>query len=222
VEQVLSDLVLWLEGVRPLWVYVAVLLVSYLENVVPPIPGDLLIVFVGYLVGVGQVGFVPTLALAALGGLLGFMTMFWVGWRVGPVLLDTRRMRWVPKRGARRALGWLARYGYGVVAVNRFLSGGRSVIALMAGAARMHPSLTALWSGVSSLLWCALLIYAGYVLGDQWEVVGRYLQLYGQWVMGGLILGAAGWFALRWCRRQRDRRRTGEDLPKGPSAPSAH
>jgi len=222
VGETLAEIVLWLEGLRPVWVYVAVLLISYAENVVPPIPGDLLIVFAGYLAGVGPVGFWPVLALAALGGAAGFMTMFWVGWRVGPALLDAERMRWIPKAAARRALGWLARYGYVVVAANRFLSGGRAVISLMAGAARMRPLPTGVWATVSSALWCALLVYAGYVLGDQWETVGGYLRVYGQWVTGALLVGLVVWLAARWRGRLRERRRTGEDLPPASHGPSAH
>jgi hypothetical protein len=92
-----------METLAPIWIYVTVLLVAYLENVVPPIPGDMVIVFAGYLVGLGVVGFGPVLIMASLGGVLGFLTMYLIGWIAGPAVFDTERARWIPKRGA---LGW--------------------------------------------------------------------------------------------------------------------
>ncbi len=206
----LGDIVAWMEGLAPTWVYVTVFAVAYLENVIPPIPGDMVVVFGGYLVGLGTVELVPVIVLATVAGALGFMTMFAIGRWVGEAALDPERLRWVPKRGARLAQRWLRRYGLGVVAANRFLSGARSVISLMAGAAEMRPVPVALWATVSAAVWCSLIAYAGFAVGDNWGVVGHYLALYGRWAMGLLVAGFAGWFGFRaWQRR--GERRSGEE-----------
>lgn len=198
----LAEVVAWMSGVSPLWIYATVFAIAYLENVVPPIPGDMVIVFGGYLAGLGVVGFVPTAVLATAGGALGFMTMYAIGWRFGLAVEDPERLRWIPKPASDRARRWIRRYGYGVVAVNRFLSGVRSVIALSVGAARMDPAQTALWATVSSGLWCSLIAGMGYVVGENWAVIGEWLRLYGLWVSGVLTVVAAG-ALLRWAWRRR-------------------
>ncbi len=210
-----------METLAPLWIYATVLLIAYLENVVPPIPGDMVIVFAGYLVGLGIVGFAPVLVLSSLGGVLGFLTMYFVGWMAGPAVFDTDRARWIPKRGALRARSWLLRHGFAVVAANRFLSGVRSVIALSVGAVRMPLPATALWATVSSTAWCLLIILLGYVLGDQWPIIGEYLRLYGQWVTGVLIGGGVAYLLVKaWLGRRA--RRTNEDPADGRGEPLQH
>ncbi len=135
-----GDIVSWMEGLSAGWIYATIFVIAYLENVIPPIPGDMVVVFGGYLAGLGRVELVPVVVLATVAGALGFMSMYAVGRKVGEAVLDPDRMRWIPKQAAWKVRGWLQRYGYGVVAANRFLSGARSVISLMVGVARLRPA----------------------------------------------------------------------------------
>jgi len=212
VEALLGDIAAWMAELPAGWVYVTVFVVAYLENVIPPIPGDMVVVFGGYLVGIGAVAFVPTALLATVGGAFGFMTMYAVGWRIGLAVEDPDRLRWIPRTASDRVRGWVHRYGYGVVAGNRFLSGARSVISLTVGAARMDPAQTAVWATVSSALWCVLLVALGYMVGDNWAEIGEWLRIYGLWVGSGLGLAALA-AAVRWAWR----RRSGEDPAGGDS-----
>jgi membrane protein DedA with SNARE-associated domain len=207
----LNDLVQWMGALPVLWLYLTLLVVAYGENVVPPIPGDLLIVFGGYLVGLGQLDFTLVVLLATAGGALGFMTMYVLGYRMGQALLDPHRFRWLPRRYMEPARRWLGRWGFGVVAANRFLAGLRSVIALSVGMAHMPPGRTALWATVSALAWTTLLTWAGSKLGQNWEVVQEYLQNYGTIILVLAGLGVA--FRLGWWWYRRPKRR--------PSPPEA-
>lgn len=219
-SEVLNDIVAWMEGLSAFWIYVTVFVVAYLENVVPPIPGDMVVVFGGYLVGIGRVEYVPVVLLATIAGALGFMTMYAVGRVVGVAVLDPHRMRWIPKRTAWRVRAWLRRWGYGVVAANRFLSGARSVIALMAGAAEMRRGLTALWATVSAVVWTGLIAYLGVVVGDNWEVIGEWLKRYSRWVTAALVLGLVLYVGVGAWRRRRESQRNGEDPERGVSGRS--
>lgn len=217
-----ADFIAWMDQLPPGWIYATIFAVAYLENVVPPIPGDMVIVFGGYLVGLGIVHLIPVVALAALGGTLGFMTMYAVGWQVGGAVFDARRLRWIPKRPAWRARAWLLRYGYFVVAANRFLSGLRSVIALSAGAAHMHPVPTAACAAFSALVYTALIAYLGSVMGERWPEIVRFIQLYGQWLLGTSITLLASYLVYRLWRGRREARRSGEDPKGGPAPPRRH
>lgn len=178
----------WMQTVAPIWVYAVLLFVAYLENVVPPIPGDIIVVFGGYLAGVGHVSFGLVVLVCSIGGLAGFMTVFAVGYRFGDAAMDRDRLRWLPKRRIYRARQWLHRWGYMLVGANRFLSGLRSVISLTVGAAHMNPLKTALFAGLSSVLWTLLITYAGLVLGENWALVGDYLHRYGRFVLLSILI----------------------------------
>ncbi|CAM3379842.1 DedA family protein [Rhodothermus bifroesti] len=198
----LTDLTQWALHVSPFWVYIALLLIAYGENVVPPIPGDLFVVFCGYLAGRGILDLGWVVFLSTVGGAAGFMTMYALGYRIGKAVLDPHRLRWLPKHRIAQVQHWMQRWGYGIVAANRFLSGARSVISLTVGMAHMHPTKTALWASFSALVWTALIAYVGYAVGENWPVVQTYLRLYGWAVLGLLGLLALMVGIRRWLRRQ--------------------
>jgi membrane protein DedA with SNARE-associated domain len=199
----LADLTQWALHVSPLWVYVALFLIAYGENVVPPIPGDLFVVFCGYLAGRGVLDLAWVVILSTVGGAGGFMTMYALGYRIGKAVLDPNRLRWLPKRRIYQVQRWMQRWGYGIVAANRFLSGTRSVISLTVGMAHMHPGKTALLATLSALVWTLLIAYLGYAIGENWPIVQEYLRLYGWIVLGILFAVALGVGIRRWLKRQR-------------------
>ncbi|MFB6247944.1 MAG: DedA family protein [Salinibacter sp.] len=209
-----SNFFAWMQGLPPLWAYLTLLIIAYGENVAPPIPGDMVVVFGGYLAGLGQLHLGVVVALSTAGGALGFMTMFALGYRLGERILNPDRLPWLPRDGVEQARRWIHRYGYGVVAANRFLSGARSVISLTAGIARMDPWRAFLWCTVSALVWTGLISYAGYAVGDNWGLVVTYLRAYGRGILTLLLLGAAG-LLVRWYWR-REARPADEASPSPP------
>lgn len=197
----------WLASVPPLYAYLAILLIAWGENVVPPIPGDMVVVFAGYLVGLDRLDFVSVVLLSTLGGVAGFMTMYAIGRRVGEAVLDPHRLRWLPKHYIFKAGNWLQRYGFGVVAANRFLSGARSVISLTVGMVRMSVWKTTLMSTLSALIWTSLLTYAGFIVGDNWRVVGDYLKIYGKFMAVVVLAVILAVLLVRYRKKQLERRR---------------
>ena len=175
----LADAVEWMSGMPPLAVYATILSVAYLENVIPPIPGDMLVVFGGYMAGLGLLNPWLVILLATIGGSAGFMTMYLIGHRVGTGLLEENRYRWLPKKRILSVRKHLKRWGYSLIAANRFLSGLRSVISLTVGMSHMPATRTLLWSTVSALVWTTVITGAGIFVGENWMVVGEYLRTYG-------------------------------------------
>lgn len=187
----LIDIVEWMTTLPPIWAYGIILGIAWLENVVPPIPGDMVVVFGGYMAGLGLLNTPTVILLATIGGTLGFMSMYAIGHRVGVGLLDPDQYKWLPKKRIMKVRDRLQQHGFGLVAANRFLSGLRSVISLTVGMAHMHAGKTWLWSAISSLAWCVLLTVAGVVVGENWEIVSTYLQAW-----GGVILGLMALFVI--------------------------
>jgi len=180
---VLLDIVDWMASLPPIWAYGIVLGISWLENVVPPIPGDMVVVFGGYMAGLGLLNAPVVVGLSTIGGTLGFMSMYAIGHRLGVGLLDPDRFKWLPKKRIGRVRDKLQKQGFAIVAANRFLSGLRSVISLTVGMAHMDVARTWIWSAVSSLAWCTLLTVSGVIVGENWEVVSGYLQAWGGFII---------------------------------------
>jgi membrane protein DedA with SNARE-associated domain len=198
----------WMQGLPPLGVYAVAFAVSWGEYVFPPLPADVALVLIGSLVALGVVGLVPVFAVALVGSVLGFMTMYALGRRLGPAIHDPTRLRWIPRGPVRAVDAWMARWGVGVVAANRFLSGGRAVIGLVVGASGLRPGPAAFWAAVSAFLWNSLVLGGGYALGSEWERVVDFLRLYGK-VVTGVIAAVALVLAVRWWTRRRTAAPTG-------------
>lgn len=201
-ERLVSELVAQLGSLSPMWAYAALAASAFLENVVPPVPGDTVVVFCAYLVGRGSLSWLPVYAATCLGGTAGFMVMYYLGRSRGRAFARGRKgALFSPQRLARVEV-WLDRYGVWLVLANRFLSGVRSVIALGAGIGGMGWRPVAAMGLLSMALWNAGLLYAGSLVGRNWEQVTRLLAQYSHGVTATAIALAAA-LVLRWWRRSR-------------------
>lgn len=193
----------------PLWlVYVIFFGIAYLENVIPPVPGDVLVAFAGYLAADGLLRIDVALAGTTLASVAGFMTMYVLGARVGDGINLERDRYWIFRfigfEYMDRARRWMRRTGPAIILTNRFLAGTRSVIALMAGVSHVPARLAVVYSLASSFLWNGLLLAGGWMVRENWERIGGYLNTY-----GGLVLAGVALFAV-W-RVMRHRRAMGVD-----------
>jgi len=179
----METLVTFLESVGPLWVYCAIFIIAYIENIFPPSPSDVLIVAGGYLVGIGHIGFWETLLIATAGSTIGFMTMYKIGDWFGVKIIETGRMKFLPLDSIHKVEAWFRRYGYWLIIINRFLSGTRAIVGFFAGMSEVKFWPTVILCFFSALLWNGLLIYAGMLLGENWDSIGLYLSAYSQIVI---------------------------------------
>lgn len=186
-EQFTQELIQWIQGQPPLSIYMVFFLVAYIENVVPPIPGDVLVAFGGYLAAESVIGLMPVFVLTTIASVIGFMTMYWLGSHWGAQIEKQKErfwmMRFIPLKYMNKVREWMGQWGLGVVMANRFLAGTRSVISLTAGISHTAVWGTILSSTISSLLWNAILLGFGWIVHENWQVIGEYLSIYGRIIL---------------------------------------
>ncbi|MFK7844969.1 MAG: DedA family protein [Rhodothermales bacterium] len=196
------DIFSWVASLPPLWAYVVIFTIAYGENVLPPIPGDMVVVFGGYLAGIGTVNFFVVWGLSTLGGALGFMSMYAIGYRMGTAVYDPARFRWLPKKQMEKVRTWMEKWGFWVVVTNRFLSGARSVISLTVGMAKKNVYQTSALSTISAFVWTGLIAYGGYAVGENWQVVGEYIRAWGILIVALMGVGLLVWFGRRVLKKK--------------------
>lgn len=162
----------------PFWIYVSLFAFAYIENVFPPSPSDLVVVIGGSLVGTGTLSFIPTLIITTIGSVLGFMTLFFIGWMLDKKVIKSGKLKFISVEAVLKVETWFKKYGYWVIAINRFLPGTRSVVSFFAGMSRLDIKKTVLLSTLSAFIWNFLIIYLGMLFGENVEVVDRYLETY--------------------------------------------
>lgn len=188
----MHDFILSLQTLSPALVLCAVFAVAFIENIFPPSPSDVVIVFSGSLIAIGRVGFVETLLVATAGSTLGFILMYKIGDWFGASILEKGKISFIPVESVRKVDEWFRKYGYGIIIANRFLAGTRAVVSFFAGMAEINLLVTTALCFISALAWNAILIAGGYALGNNWERIGFYLSTYSQVVTGIVVLAAIG------------------------------
>ena len=196
-----ESLIAELSGIDPIWAYCILLLSAFLENLIPPVPGDTVVVFSAYLVGRGTLGLWPVFLMTWIGGTAGFLGMYYLGYSRGRAFFTSRGGRFFSLEGLAKAEFWLQRYGVILLLGNRFLSGIRSVIAIGAGLGGMKWMTVAVCGAISMAVWNGLLLYAGLVVGQNWGQVTGLLKQYNRVLLGLLLLLAVVLLWRWWAKR---------------------
>ena len=183
----------------PAWlVFLTVFLASYIENIFPPIPGDTILIFGAYLVGRGDLSFSMAMVTTLLGSVLGFMTLYVVGFKYGRGFMYSKQQTWFSANSLERVEKLFDKWGYGVVLINRFLAGLRSVVGLFSGIGRLNIWKVVLFSTISSIMWNGTLIWLGSSIGENWEQIGIYLKRYNLVVTIIIVSVIAGFLIHRY------------------------
>ena len=152
---------------------------AYTENVLPPIPGDTVVVLGAYLVSTGQLGFWGVYLSTTIGSVAGFVTMYYIGRKFGRSFIYKKsRSKIFKEADIRKTEIWFGKWGYWVIVANRFLSGTRSVISLFSGLFHLNVLLVVALSIVSAAIWNGLLLFAGMTVGENWEIIINAVSQY--------------------------------------------
>jgi membrane protein DedA with SNARE-associated domain len=147
-----------------------------LENVFPPIPSEVVLPVAGYVASQGRMSLLWALVGATAGAVLGAMLLYGLGVWLG----RERLRRWLERiplmevADLDRAESWFDRHGGAAVLIGRCVPVVRSLVSIPAGLERMPVPRFLLYTLIGSTVWNTGLVVAGYVLGSQWEDVGRY------------------------------------------------
>lgn len=185
-------------------------LLNVADTFFPPIPSEVFLPVAGYLASQDELGLFAAWTGATAGSLVGALLLYAVGRRLGRDRVDRilSRIPLVTGDELDAAQDWFVRHGTASVLFGRLVPGVRSLVSFPAGTTEMpvgrFSALTLLGSGV----WNAVLIGAGWVLGERW---GRVEQ-YSSWIDLALVASAALLLArFVWTHRGR----IGSDVDEG-------
>ncbi|MBI2794103.1 MAG: DedA family protein [Ignavibacteria bacterium] len=197
----LESIIQTLSELPPAGIFIVTFLVAYIENLFPPSPSDLVLVFIGTLVGIGTVAFLPTAVAATFGSVAGFATAYWIGRKYGRTIIEKGWVPFITISLLEKVYRWFEKYHGLIIIGNRFLAGTRAVISFAAGITRLPFPRTAFYSALGAFAWNSLLIWMGMQVGTRWREIDKILSAYG-WVATGLIVTIMIIFIIRKRRRR--------------------
>ncbi len=196
----------WVEYLIEAFGALGVALLMTLENLFPPIPSEFILPFAGFLVGRGELGFLPALVASTAGSLSGALILYALGrWGGRNLILRYGRFLRVKEADLDRAEGWFDKYDQWVVLFGRMVPGVRSVVSIPAGMLRMPFLQFVLLTTAGSAAWNALLLGAGWYLGENWQQIQGIVGSVSNFVLI-LVAVALVCAAIWWWRRRRSYR----------------
>jgi len=187
----------------PVWIYITLFFFAFIENVFPPSPSDVLLVVGGTLIGTGAINFIFALSFATLGSITGFMLMFYIGSTVDKKLIHSGRFKHIPVNSIDKVEKWFRKYGYFIIIANRFMPGTRAVISFFAGISNLEPKKTTLLCFVSALIWNAIMLYLGFIFGNNVSKVDEYLTTYTNIVIALTVAIVLFFFVTMFIRKRK-------------------
>ncbi|GAB7188096.1 hypothetical protein ATKI12_7927 [Kitasatospora sp. Ki12] len=182
-----------------------------LENLFPPLPSEVILPLTGFAAGQGVISLASALTWTTLGSVLGAVVLYWFGALFGRERMHAiwARLPLVKVSDLERTEAWFARHGTKAVLLGRMVPIFRSLISVPAGVQRMPLPAFVMLTTLGSLVWNGVLVMAGFLLGDRWDVVETYVGLLSKVVLALVVLAATGYVAVRWRGRGRNGGRSG-------------
>ena len=207
----LSSLTASVEHLVEHWGYAGIVAAMVLENVIPPIPSEVIMPLAGFYVGQGKLNFLLVVLAGLLGTVVGALP--WYG--IGRLVNEERLRRWLEHHGRwvgvtsdelDRSRVWFQRHGVAVVFWGRLIPAIRTLISVPAGVEMMPFGPFLFWTTAGSLIWNLALTAAGWALGSHWDQVLLWVKPV-EGIINKLIALALftvlAWLGLRiWRRRQ--------------------
>ena len=208
--------------------YIGVMIAMAIESAMIPLPSELILPYAGFLVwDRSQIeplthspwSFWIVVIAATIGNTIGSLIAYAIGaWGGRPFLERYGRYLLIRQHEIELAERFFEKYGAATAFFSRLLPIVRTFISFPAGVARMNLPKFIVYSTAGAFLWSTLLVYAGTVLGANWEDIRHALQPFDLLIalaVAALIIGFVWWRV----GMPGKPRRAESDPPGSPPAP---
>jgi len=176
-----------------------------LENVVLPLPSELIMPMAGYAVSRGRITLLQVTLYGTIGSVIGALPLYYGARLLGQDKVKRwieRHGRWlmVSKRDLDKASERFDRKGMTAVILAQLLPGVRGLISIPAGFAKMNVFLFLVANFAGTIVWCSVLAYLGKLLGPQFPKIDSFLGPTGWIILGAGLIAIFGWLLWRRAR----------------------
>lgn len=174
--------------------YIGVLLLIAIENVFPPIPSEVILLFGGFMTTYTKLNVIGMIFFATLGSLIGAIVLYYIG-----KILNKERLKKIvsgkvgkilrlKNEDIEKADHWFDTKGNKTVFFCRFIPIVRSLISIPAGMSEMPMIKFLVYTTFGSLIWNTVLVVIGNRVGENWTSILDILDKYSHIVLVLLII----------------------------------
>ncbi len=161
--------------------YLTICVAMFLENIIPPIPSEIIMPLGGFFVYQQKLNFYILVFWGLLGTIAGSLPWYYLGRLVN----EKKLSNFLDKKGKylgitshdlAKSKRWFDKYGVSLVFWGRLVPGIRTLISVPAGMELMPLRKFLVWTILGSLIWVVLLTYAGYLFGENYQIIETYIN----------------------------------------------
>ncbi len=173
--------------------YLGIFLLIAIENLFPPIPSEVILIFGGFLTVNTALEVPGVIIVSTFGSVAGAIILYSVAYPLDEQRLARIIDRWghilrLDYKDIRRAFDWFERYGVRTVFFCRLVPILRSLVSIPAGMSRMHFGKFLLFTVAGTSIWNTILVNIGAAVGDSWKSIVGYFDMYSDLVLIVLIV----------------------------------
>ena len=197
--------------------YLGIFFLIFIENVFPPIPSELILVFGGFISKSLNLNFLLLVVFATLGSSTGAIILYYAGKKIPLEKMESfLEKKWVKRLGfkpgdIKKSLKYFEKYSTFAVFFGRCVPVVRSLISIPAGMQNMSLRKFLIYTTIGSGIWNTLLIYIGRITQDKWKEGLLILERYSNRILGLIILAFIIKFLVKRFLKKRKKSEEGKD-----------
>ena len=177
----IPDLITKTVETNPYIAYLVISFAMFLENLIPPIPSEIIMPLGGFFVYTGDLNFYILIVFGLIGTVIGALPWYFLG----KLLNEKKLSNFIDRKGKFVGISlkdldksrlWFDKYGVLLVFWGRLIPGIRTLISVPAGIELMPINKFLIWTSLGSLIWVIFLTSAGYLFGENYEIIGLYID----------------------------------------------
>ena len=164
--------------------YIGVFLLIAIENIFPPIPSEVILLFGGFMTTYTRLNIIGMVIASTLGSVIGAIVLYYIGKifnkdRLKKIISGKigKIIRLKPS-DIDKADQWFDTKGNKTVFFCRFVPLIRSLISIPAGMSEMPMGKFLLYTVIGSTIWNTVLIIVGSIVGENWTSILNILDTY--------------------------------------------
>lgn len=190
------------------YTYLVLFILIFLENTLPLLPGDAILICSAYLAGKSALNPLAAYLVTVVSGASGFIAIYLIGRHWGRDFFERRQFSFFPSRRIKKTDHYFHKFGNWVLAIGRLIPGIRFMIAIIAGFTRIPFTKAILFTLGGIIIWNGLIYKLAKVLGDNWEEIKVLLREYSTILNIALIILLALFLAYRMRKKNKSKENT--------------